>query len=273
MRRKTFGICRGLAAGLTAAAGIASFTPASRAADQPPPPGGGWVSLFNGHDLDGWTPKIRGCPLGENFQNTFQATGGVLRVSYERYARFDNRFGHLFYRHAFSNYVLRLEYRFIGEQCPGGQGWALRNSGVMIHGQSPESMGLNQDFPVSIEVQVLGGDGKDPRPTGNLCTPGTLVVVDGKPFTPHCTESRSPTFHGDQWVALEIEVHGAGRIVHRINGEDVFEYEQPQLDPGDADAKKLIRGSDRLLRGGSISLQSESHPVEFRNIDLLPLEK
>lgn len=257
--------CTWIAACLAPSAGMA--------ADQPVAASGGWIRMFNGKDLDGWTPKIRGCPLGENYKNTFRAENGVLRVSYDQYGKFDNRYGHLFYRHSFSNYIMRLEYRFTGDQCPDGAGWAFRNSGVMIHGQPPETMGLDQNFPVSIEVQLLGGNGKDPRPTGNLCTPGTLVVLNGKLFTPHCTESRSKTFHGDQWVSLEIEVHGAGSIIHKINGEPVLEYEQAQLDAGDADAKKLIKGADRLLRGGSISLQSESHPVEFRNIELLPLEK
>ncbi len=232
-----------------------------------------WISLFNGKDLTGWTPKIRGYELGDNFANTFRVQDGVLSVNYDGYTQFDNKFGHLFYQQPFSNYVLRLEYRFIGNQVPGGAGWALRNSGVMIHGQDPRTMRKDQDFPVSIEVQLLGGDGQHPRTTGNLCTPGTHVVMEGQLITRHCTDSRSKTFHGEQWVTAEIEAHGSGKIIHRINGEVVLDYEHPQLDPGDADARRLIKDGVTLLGGGTISLQSESHSVQFRNIQIRELEK
>lgn len=230
-----------------------------------------WTPLFNGKDLTGWVPKFTGYELGENYKNTFRVEDGVLRVVYDGYSQFEGTFGHLFYTTPYSNYVLRLEYRFLGDQVEGGAGWALRNSGIMIHGQTPESMDVGQRFPVSIEVQLLGGDGESERSTGNLCTPGTHVVMDGKLVTAHCTTSRSKTYHGEQWVKAEVEVHGNGRIIHRINGETVLEYEQPQLDPGDADAKKLIHGDDLMLQGGSISLQAESHPVEFRNIEIRSL--
>lgn len=232
-----------------------------------------WMPLFNGTNLDGWTPKIKGHALGDNFANTFRVENGAICVRYDGYDnRFKDRFGHLFYQTPFSNYVLRAEYRFVGDQLPDGPGWAFRNSGIMIHCQPPATMRQDQDFPVCIEVQLLGGDGKNPRPTVNLCTPGTHVVMDGKLITRHCTESRSKTFHGDQWVTAEVEVHGKGKIIHRINGEVVLEYEQPQLDPGDADAKKLIpENGGVLIPGGYISLQSESHPVEFWKVELKPL--
>lgn len=246
---------------------------ATAAAGDKPQQATSWIRLFNGKDLDGWTPKIKGCELGDNYKNTFRVENGVLRVSYDQYDKFDSHFGHLFYKVPYSNYIMRLEYRFVGDQCPGGPGWAFRNSGVMIHGQPPETMGKDQDFPVSIEVQLLGGGGKGERTTGNLCSPGTHVVMDGKLFTPHCVNSHSKTFHGDQWVQLEIEVHGSKKIVHKINEEAVLEYSEPQLDPGDGNAKKLIRDGRTILSGGSISLQAESHPVEFRNIELLPLEE
>jgi len=238
-----------------------------RAADE-----GAWIKLFNGANLEGWTPKITGYELGDNFGNTFRVEDGVLKVSYDQYDRFGGRFGHIFYQQPFSDYVIRLEYRFVGEQCPEGPGWAVRNSGIMVHGQSPESMGKDQEFPVSIEVQLLGGDGQNNRTTGNLCTPGTNVVMDGQLVTRHCTNSKSKTYHGDQWVTAEVEVRGGKSIKHIINGETVLEYTQPQLDDRDADAKKLIKDGEKLLHGGYISLQAESHPVEFRQIELKKLD-
>jgi hypothetical protein len=237
------------------------------------PAEGRWIPLFNGKDLEGWTPKITGYDAGENYGDTFRVEDGVLKVSYDKYTQFGGRFGHLFTTHPYAHYRFRAEYRFVGAQCPGGPAWALRNSGVMIHGQAPGGMRKDQEFPVSIEVQLLGGNGKDERPTGNVCTPGTHIVMDGRLITRHCTDSRSKTYHGDQWVTLEVEVHGNGTIRHLINGETVLEYEKPQLDETDPDARTLIRGGDTMLREGTISLQSESHPVEFRKVEILPLEE
>ena len=235
-----------------------------------------WRPLFNGRDLDGWTPKIRGEKFGDNYGDTFRVEDGVLKVVYDpaKYPTFGNKFGHLFYKEPFSRYRLRIEYRFTGEQCAGGEGWALRNSGVMIHGEDPAAMPIDKDFPASIEVQFLGGAATGERTTANLCTPGTHVVMDGKLFTPHCTSSKSKTYRGDQWVTVEIEVDGNTKIRHIIDGETVLEYEQPQLDPKDARAKESLaaKGGDRQLSGGTISLQSESHPVEFRKVEIQLLD-
>jgi len=235
--------------------------------------GSEWIQLFNGRDLDDWTPKITGYDDSVNHADTFRVEDGLLKVRYDKYdGPFNNRFGLLFYKKPFSNYVLRIEYRFVGEQVPGGPDWALRNSGVMIHGQTPESMLKDQDFVASIEVQFLGGNGKDPRTTANLCTPCTHVVMDGKLFTPHCTNSKSKTYHGDQWVTVEIEVHGNKLIRHKIDGRTVLEYTQPQLDPDDPNAQRLLKaGADKMLSGGTISLQAESHPIDFRKVELREL--
>jgi hypothetical protein len=232
-----------------------------------------WISLFNGKDLEGWTPKFAGNDLGINFKNTFRVEDGLLKVSYDQYEEFTGEFGHLFYEKPFSHYILCLEYRFVGDQTPGGPSWAFRNSGVMLHCQSPESMALDQNFPVSIEAQFLGGNGLDDRPTANLCTPGTNVVMDGELVTRHCTSSSSATYHGDQWVTVEIEVNGSVVIKHSVNGENVLEYTQPQLDPTDKDAQKLIKDGYLILEGGYISLQAESHPLEFRKVEIKVLNK
>lgn len=255
--------------------GARSQEPASTtAADQEPH----WIPLFNGKDLDGWTPKIVGHPAGENFANTFRVEDGLLKVAYDGYGDdFGGRFGHLFYAREFGHYRLRVEYRFTGEPMHGGPGWAFRNSGVMIHGQAPETMALAQDFPVSIEVQLLGGDGTNPRPTANLCTPGTNVVMADangveELVTRHCTDSSAPTFHGDGWVTVEIEVHGNGTVRHWVDGKCVLSYTHPQLDPNDRDAQALIAaGAPLQLDHGTLSLQSESHPIEFRRVELLEL--
>ena len=232
-----------------------------------------WIQLFNGADLEGWTPKIRTYPLGENFANTFRVEDGLLKVRYDGYEEFGNRFGHLFWKDSYSHYRLRVEYRFVGEQVKGGPGWAFRNSGVMLHGQDPKTMTVDQEFPVSIEAQMLGGDGQNERTTANLCTPGTHVEMKGELVKRHCINAKSPTFHGDQWVTLELEVRGNEVIRHWIGDVNVLEYNRPQLDTNDGDAKRLIEsGVDVQLAGGTISLQSESHGLDFRKVELMPLE-
>jgi hypothetical protein len=232
----------------------------------------GWIALFNGKDLEGWTPKIRGYDYGDNFADTFRVEDGAITVRYDGYENFDNKFGHLFYETPYSHYRIRIEYRFFGEQAPGGPGWAYRNSGVMLHCQDPKTMSKDQEFPVSIEAQFLGGDGERPRTTCNVCSPGTHIVMDGELVTRHCNNSTSETYHGDQWVTAEIEVNGGGAIKHFVNGELVLEYEQPQFDLDDKDAKPLVQANVVRLERGYIALQSESHPVQFRKVELLELE-
>lgn len=222
----------------------------------------GFVSIFNGKDLEGWTPKIRYEEVGEDKRKTFRVADGMIQVRYDNYDDFGQSFGHLFYDTPHDSYILRLDYRFVGEQVKGGPGWAFMNSGVMFHGQDPKDMKKDQDFPNSIEAQLLGQtqDNPKPRPTANVCSPGTHYVKDGKLVRAHCQSSSSKTFRGDQWVTFELEVNGHGKIIHRINGEVVFEYEQAQLNDG------------TKLGKGTISLQSESHPCDFRNIEIKVLQ-
>lgn len=243
-----------------------------------------WIQLFNGKDLTGWDAKIAGYALNDNVGNTFRVEDGMLRIAYDKYDRFDKKYGHLYYNKPFSHYVLRFEYRFTGNQVPGGDSWNIRNSGVMIHSQSAQSMGLKQDFPISLEVQVLGGLGKGARPTANLCTPGTQVYMDGKLNTAHCIESTSKTYDGDQWVAVEVVVLGDSLIRHLIDGETVLAYQKAQIgggyvskqydfaQAGVPNPQAWAQKDGTPLTGGYIALQSESHPIDFRHIELLNLK-
>ncbi len=237
-----------------------------------PSPPEGWRRLFNGRDLTGWHVKIKDYPLDNNFDNTFRVKDGAMVVAYDHYGSFNERFGHIFFNEKFSYYLLSAEYRFVGDQAKDGPGWAYRNSGLMLYCQSPQSMGLHQDFPISIEVQLLGGNGKDERHTANLCTPGTNVVMDGKLITAHCVDSRSKTFHGDQWVRVDVLVLGDSLVRHIVNGDTVLSYNQPQIGGGNVDGLDPAQKIDgKLLTEGYISLQSESHPVEFRKVELFDL--
>jgi len=229
-----------------------------------------WVKLFNGKDLKGWAMKISSYPLGENFGNTFRVENGILSVRYDQYGdNFDNRFGALHYDKPFTNYRLKVEYRFVGETAPGAPSWGYRDSGVQFHGQPPKTIGLKQNFPICLEYNLHGGNGTDERPVGEICANGMFVDVNGKKNESYCT---SPivkrTFHGDQWVTLEIDVRD-GKIKHFVNGEEIMSYENPRYNPEHEIGKTFIVGGDDKVKSGYISLQSNSHPIDFRKVELM----
>ncbi|MDN3587997.1 DUF1080 domain-containing protein [Pedobacter aquatilis] len=233
----------------------------------------GWINLFNGKDLKDWTVKIAKHDLNDNYGNTFRVEDGLMKVRYDGYTDFDQQYGHIYYKKPFSSYLIKITYRFVGEQAKGGEGWATRNSGVMLHCQAPETILKNQDFPISIEGQILGGDGEHDRHTSNVCTPGTQIDFQGKLLTQHCLDSKSKTYHGDQWVTAEFLVLGDSVIKHILNKEVVLEYTKPQIGGGSVsnyDAKVKIDG--KPLKSGYISLQSESHPIEFKTVKLFDLQ-
>ncbi|WP_460543765.1 3-keto-disaccharide hydrolase [Echinicola sediminis] len=232
----------------------------------------GWQTLFNGEDMENWKIKISKHELGDNYANTFRVEDGLLKVRYDGYEDFDKQYGHIFYDQSFSAYLLHLEYRFVGDQAPGGEGWAHRNSGAMLHGQDPETMLKDQDFPISIEGQLLGGDGENDRTTSNLCTPGTNVVMDGELFTPHCVSSSSKTYHGEQWVSADFLVLADSVVQHIVEGDTVMTYYAPQIGGGNVGpVDPAIKQDGKLLKEGYISLQSESHPIDFKTVEIFDL--
>lgn len=233
-----------------------------------------WMALFDGESLAGWTAKIRGYPAGENFGNTFRVKDGAITIAYDAYQSFDDRFGHLFFETPYSHYRLRLEYRFFGEQLVDGPEWAWQNSGIMFHAQAPQTMPAAQDFPISIEFQLLGGrEGGKPRPTAAMCSPGTEVDIDGERAADHCVPADAPTLIGDGWVRAELLVHGAERAVHLIDGDTVIEYGNLSIGGGVVSGHDpAMKPDGEPLEGGYIALQSESHPIQFRRIELLNLK-
>lgn len=233
-----------------------------------------WESLFNGRDLSGWVPKVNHFEPGENPYDTFRVQDGVLRISHDRYPAFFDQFAHLSTHVPYKSYRLRLEYRFVGADAPGGPPWASRNSGIMIYGQAPETMARDQPFPISIEVQLLNGTANAPRTTGNLCTPGTQIEIEGRRPAGHCVISSSRPYSGEDWVQVELEVHSGRETLVRIDGVEVAAFDKPQIDPTDLRAMPLYleRGAkDVGLYDGYISLQGEGHPIDFRRIEIMRL--
>ena len=242
-----------------------------------------WVSLFNGKDLTGWDIKIAGEPLDSNYLNTFRVEDSMLRIAYDQYKTFDGKYGHLYYQTPYSYYKIKFQYRFTGNQTPGGATWNVRNSGVMVHSQSAKSVNIGQDFPVSVEVQLLGGLGNGERATGNVCTPGTQVYMNGSLRTDHCISSSSKTYDGDQWVSMEVVVLGDSVIQHIVEGDTVLTYQKTEIGGGFVggnyswtqahitDSAYWLAKDKTPLKEGYIALQAESHPIDFRKIELLNL--
>jgi len=234
-----------------------------------------WKPLFNGKDINDWFVKIHHHKVGENFGNTFRVEDGIIKIRYDKYGDFNDQFGHLYYKTPFSYYHLKFEYRFAGELQKGAPEYTLLNSGVMFHSQDPRTMLKEQDWPISVEMQLLAGLGDgQPRPTGNMCSPGTNVVYQGKIAASHCLNSTSKTYPADQWVRGELIVLGDSLIQHIIEGDTVLAYSKPQIGGGTAngyDPKIKIDG--KLLSSGFIALQSEGQPVDFRNIQIKDLSR
>lgn len=234
------------------------------------PAAASWKPLFNGRNLDGWKIKIAGYPLGENFGNTFRVENGILSIRYDRYgSKFDNRFGALYYGKKLRNYRLKVEYRFVGETAPGAPSWGYRDSGIQYLGQDPATVELKQQFPVCVEFNLHGGNGKEDRPTGELCVPGTSVEIAGARNSQFCTPPDvKRTFHGDQWVTAEIEVRD-GMITHFVNGEQILSAANARYNPEHEFGKIFAAKNPNTITEGFISLQSNSHPIDFRKIELM----
>jgi len=252
----------------------------SAVATQPPAatplaaPAQDWIQLFNGRNLDGWIPKFTKYDLGVNPNGTVRVEDGLLMIRYDKWTSFNGEFGHLFYERPFSYYRVAAEYRFVADQVAGGPAWARRNNGLMLHAPHPKTMLKDQDFPISIEVQLLGGLGDGtPRSTGNLCTPGTHVVQNGELRTAHCINSASKTYDGDQWVRMEVEVLGDERVRHILDGQVVLEYTRPQMGGGNVNpVDPAVKVDGTPLTGGYIAIQAETAPIDFRKIEVLELE-
>lgn len=233
-----------------------------------------WQPLFNGENLDGWTPKIHHHELGDNYANTFRVVDGNIQVNYDDYEAFGERYGHLFYREPFSSYHLKFEYRFRDQWLEDAPSYTYRNSGIMFHSQDPATILKEQDWPISVEYQMLAEEEPGvPRPTGNMCSPGTEVFYNGEMDPRHCIPSSSDTYPWDEWVSGELIVYRDSLIIHLVNGDTVLQYTKPQIGGGVANRYDPdIKVDGKPLTEGYIGLQSEGQGVEFRGIEIKQLD-
>lgn len=233
-----------------------------------------WKPLFNGKNLNGWVAKIYHHELGDNYKNTFSVKDGKIRINYDGYGDFNNRYGHLFYKQSFSSYHLKFEYRFTDQWLKDAPSYTYRNSGVMFHSQDPKTILKEQDWPISVEYQILAEEelGK-PRPTGNMCSPGTDVIFEGDDVDKrHCISSSSKTYKWDTWVKGELIVYKDSLVIHKVNGRTVLRYTKPAIGGAVANGfDKNVKIDGKPLTNGYIGLQSEGQGIEFKEIKIKEL--
>jgi hypothetical protein len=233
-----------------------------------------WIQMFNGQNLEGWIPKIHHHETGDNYANTFRVNDGIIEVNYDDYNEgFNDRYGHLFYEKPFSSFQMTWEYRFTEQWLEDAASYTYRNSGIMFHSQAPNTILKEQDWPISVEWQMLAEEEEGvPRPTGNMCSPGTDVFFDGKKDPRHCINSTSPTFKWDEWVRAELIVYGDSIVHHLVNGDTVLTYFLPQIGGGVANRfDPAIKIDGKPLTEGYIGLQSEGQGVLFRDLRIKEL--
>jgi hypothetical protein len=236
-----------------------------------------WTQLFNGTDFKDWDIKTMGLALNQDPKNTYRIVDSAIEVNYSNYTDWSGEpWSHIGYKvRPFSYYVVRLEYQFFGNQVGGAPGYANENSGIMLHSQSLASMALNQNWPISLEDQLLGPKSTQGPGSGNLCTPGTAVEYPKGQFNDnHCINAVANTkASAPAWVKASAIVLGDSMVVQLIENKPVLTYYRPMEQQGIVTGNTTRAIINRKpLGSGYILLQAESSPIRFRRIQLANLE-
>lgn len=223
----------------------------------------GWVKIFNGQDLTGWSPLIHKSAYKQDPYNTFRAdpVNHVIKVTYEDYPNgFEDRCGLLYYDKLLTNYRVRVTYRFLEPQAPGPVSWGKNNTGLMIFGIDPAKVTGDPEFPPLIEIQLLGANSTGGNTTPNMCVPGGMTM---KKSTAECGNNHTGVAPppAAEWVTVEAEVHVKGDT-------KVFQYPN-KTTPVITMSGPVYQGKDVV--NGYLSLQSESQPLEYKDIELMEL--
>ncbi len=204
------------------------------------------VSLFDGKDLAGWTADVPEADKNPDIAPSFIVRDGML-------VSLGKPLGHLVTDKEYSDYKLTVEYRFPKD---GG------NCGVLVHASKPRA--LYGMFPQSIEVQMMSGHAGDfwcieenievpdmenrrPRKEGQQFGGGPADARNIKNLT---DDSEKPL---GEWNTMVIECKG-GEVKVWVNGDLVN------------------HGSKATATKGKIALQAEGTEVEFRKVELEPVE-
>jgi len=193
----------------------------------------GWIKLFNGKDLSGWTkfldPKKKTEP-----DKIWSVKDGMIICQGSVY-------GYLLTEKEYENYELKVQWRWADKPPTIGK---VRNSGVFVHVNGPDKI-----WPKAIEAQLMEDHAGDFWLVDNF-----KLTVDPKRQDPRVARHYyRMKDHVEkkigEWNQYEITCKN-GTIKLVINGELVNE------------------GSHAEMTKGKILLQSEGAEIHFRDVML-----
>ncbi|MCE5186531.1 MAG: DUF1080 domain-containing protein [Planctomycetaceae bacterium] len=187
-------------------------------------------ALFDGRDLNGWRPYLADPAVTPDA--VWSVNDGILRCE-------GKPNGYIRTERQFSDYRLHVEWRWPEKPA---------NSGVLLHAVGPDKL-----WPICVEAQLAADNAGDFIAVGQ----GTRITVHGIEHqpAPDKTSQRvrkaqpSSEKPAGQWNSYDIYCQG-NTIRLYVNG--------------------VLQNTavDTSLTGGSICLQSEGGPIEFRNITI-----
>ena len=197
------------------------------------------IDLFNGKDLTGWNYYAMGLTT-EEAGEIYTVKDGVIHIVGEP-------FGCLYTVESYSDYELHVEWRWANaENVPLNK----LNSGIFVHVQPEHKL-----WPNAVECQLFNGRAGDFVLLGGSDI-AEFVVPEGEERPEYPVVKR---FAEDiekplgEWNSADIRCEG-DKITVIINGQLVN------------------KGTGSMFSEGSIALQCEGAPIEFRNITLTPLK-
>jgi len=158
--------------------------------------------------------------------------------------------GHLITNSVYENYRLEIEYRFL--DAPG-------NCGVLVHASKPRA--LYKMFPKSIEVQM------EHKNAGDFWVIVEDIVVDDM------VERRGPKA---EWGITEGKKR---RIVNLTDGSEkpLSQWNSMAIECLKDEIKVWVNGAlvnhgyNATVASGQIAIQAEGAEVEFKKIDITPI--
>lgn len=202
------------------------------------------ISLFNGVDLTGWHVDVPAMDQNPDTINPFIVRDSML-------VSLGTPGGHLITDSVYSNYRIVAEYRFAGVQG---------NCGLLVHASTPRA--LYQMFPKSLEVQMMHENAGD-----FWCIVEDITVPDME-------TRRGPK---EEWGITEGKKR---RIPNLTDGSEkpVGEWNKMVVECVADTIKVWVNdalvnyGTNCTTTKGQIAVQAEGSKVEFRKLELTPIE-
>jgi 3-keto-disaccharide hydrolase len=248
----------------------------------------GWISLFNGTNLNGWYIVLRNSRSNDT-NHLVQVEKGVIHMYKDAPANSAQPSGYIVTEKEYSNYHLRLEYKW-GEKRFQPRLKTRRDAGIMYH-----VVGKDGVWPRSVECQIQEND------VGDIFTVNTRLTATVDPVTTNLVSVvttneagvlhtnmvvrpvfdqsekgisfvqgigdgirrviRNPMNEHEGWNTVEVIVHG-DEAVYLVNGK---------MNNRASKIQEKVDGEWVPLRKGKIALQLEFAEVYYRNVEIQEL--